>query len=453
MSVFPRLWQRIFVCCLLAVLVSQGIMITVFQYFGRTYVASSFLGEISQNTAASMEGQDLASIQTFISFSSRDSKGIWLEGTGESKGQILAGTPAPQFEKTRQSIKTTPYANTQVTLYTPENDSLPRFASIPVNLQNGPAILYISSFNHNPPPLGLARLPLFTIACLSGAGLSLWSARYISRPLQTLCKEVLCMAQGNLDTPVTKKGRDEVADVAGAVETLARNLSHTLTSMKELLGNISHELRSPLTRIHIDIALLEEKLARLSQTEIKEAAFVHITAMQKEMALMESLVEDTLQNSRLDLQREICLEPVAFSELCAEMLRRHITDLNKTSIHLEAYISPDIWIQGEEMLLCRMVENLLENAIKYTEPHGQLVIRLTRSHNTVTLRMENSCKPVPEERLPRLFEPFYRGDVPTGNGVGLGLALVEKIARIHHGTIHAENGTIGLAFVVEIEGE
>lgn len=450
MNIFPRLWQRIFVCCLLAVLVSQGITFAVFQYFGKSYMATTFLGEISQNVAASMEGKDLASVQTFITFSSRDSRGVWVEGTGEQAGQVLAGKVPPRFEKARETMHGAPLSGTLVTLYTPQGERLPRFASLPVQLQDGQVTLYVSAFNHNPPPMGLALLQLFTIACLAGAALSLWSARHISRPLQTLCDEVLYMSQGNLDTSITQEGKGEVADVAGAVQELAKNLSSTITSMRELLGNISHELRSPLTRIHIDVALLEEKLARLEQPEQREAALVHVAAMQKEMALMESLVEDTLQNSRLDLQREFCLEPVAFSELCAEMLRRHAPVLQNAHIRVEHYLTPDIYIQGEEMLLCRMVENLLENAAKYTDENGTLVIRLASAHNTVTLRMENSCKPLPEERLTRLFEPFYRGDVPTGNGVGLGLALVEKIIRIHNGTIHAENGAIGLAFVVQL---
>lgn len=277
-----------------------------------------------------------------------------------------------------------------------------------------------------------------------GVVLAFWMARRVSNPLRTLRGEVMEIAGGNLEKRVTVNGKDEITDVAVAVNHMADNLAKHIRSMKELVANISHEMRSPLARMQVTLAMLEEDTAQ------DKAAASRVALLGEELSHMNKLIGATLLSSKLDLQntRELT-EKVAFSELCAEMCRRHTPVFTGKNVKFSHSVQENLTFTGDETLLATLVSNLLDNAAKYTEAGGQVFLRLVKFDDKALLEVENTHQPLPEPLLAHIFDPFYRGNtIATGTGVGLGLSLVEKIAALHHGTAMAFNTETGVVFSV-----
>lgn len=178
----------------------------------------------------------------------------------------------------------------------------------------------------------------------------------------------------------------------------------------------------------------------------------HVHSMQKEIDHMERLIGSSLLTNKLALlQQEVQLVPVALSELCTEMIRRHEPLMHSKGISVTRTIQSDLWVKGDESLLCMVLSNLLDNATKYTDEGGEVRCALCLEQKMIRFTVENSHEPIAKEDLAAIFDPFYRG-LGTGydDGVGLGLALVEKIVTIHKGSVTAKNSETGLLFTIQL---
>jgi signal transduction histidine kinase len=281
------------------------------------------------------------------------------------------------------------------------------------------------AFMLRPPPvpgggvgLGVAMVVLF-IAVAIGA----WPVvRRLTRRLEALQRGVERFGAGELKQRVDDSGHDEVAAVAASFNHAAERIEQLVHSHQSLLANASHELRSPLARLKMAVAMLEgaspEQRARLKKeidTNIGE---------------LDALVEEVLLASRLDAQR--ALE------------RRDSVDLlavaAEEASHVGATVhgSSPIALKGDERLLRRALRNLLENARRYGG--GDIDVILERQGASAAVRVCDRGPGVPEAMRERIFEPFFRlpGHAEREGGVGLGLSLVKQIAERHGGAVRCE---------------
>jgi two-component system sensor histidine kinase CpxA len=223
-------------------------------------------------------------------------------------------------------------------------------------------------------------------------------ARRVSNPLKSLRGEVMEIAGGNLEKRVTVNGKDEITDVAVAVNHMADNLAKHIRSMRELVANISHEMRSPLARMQVSLAMLEEDTAG------NKAAASRTALLAEELAHMNKLIGATLLSSKLDLQGEREMtETVAFSELCEEMCRRHAPVFAGKNMAFTHTVQKGLSFAGDETLLTTLVSNLLDNAAKYTEPGkneqgghesgGHLSLKLSEFDGKALLEVKNTHAP------------------------------------------------------------
>lgn len=286
-----------------------------------------------------------------------------------------------------------------------------------------------------PAPLVIAGVPL--PSPLRGAGLVVVLAvlfaaiaagafpvvRRLTRRLEALQQGVERFGAGTLSHRVDASGRDEVAAVAASFNRAADRVEALLKSHQSLLANASHELRSPLARLKMALALIEdagpaqrEALRREIETNIGE---------------LDGLVEEVLLASRLDAQAtgEV-VEEVELLGLAAEEAARIGVSVQAD----EATVS----VLGEERLLRRAVRNLLENAQRYGGDEVSLQVR--RSGRSVELLVCDRGPGVPEPMRERIFEPFFRlpGHAEREGGVGLGLSLVRQIALRHQGSVRCD---------------
>lgn len=273
--------------------------------------------------------------------------------------------------------------------------------------------------------------------------------RRLTQRLETLRAGVERWGEGDLSARVPVQGRDEVAFLAERFNAAAQRVQSLLQSHKTLLANASHELRSPLARIRMGLALLDDGVSPGQRREIE-----------RNIAELDELIDEILLASRLDLADPNDaaalgpLEEVDLLGLAAEECARTGATLEVADGLLPAVL------QGHARLLRRLLRNLLENARRYGLRDGDpasvtLALAATPAQGGAPggwLLSVSDCGPgVPPEQRERIFQPFYRlpGASEREGGVGLGLALVRTIAERHGGRVSCEAAASGGAkFVV-----
>src|SRR5688500_9675135 len=270
-----------------------------------------------------------------------------------------------------------------------------------------------------PPGLGLlALLALLFVAVALGA---YPVVRSLTRRLESLQRGVERFGAGSLGQRVDESGRDEVAKVARSFNQAAERVETLVRSHQSLLANASHELRSPLARMKMAIAMLPQ--AEGAQRDaLRNEVEVNI-------AELDALVEEVLLASRLDAGAwALKREPVELLGLAAEEGAR-----------VDAQVGGEpVSVSGDERLLRRALRNLLENARRYGA--GAIDAIVERDAHSVRMRVCDRGPGVPEAFRERIFEAFFRlpGHAEREGGVGLGLSLVRQIAERHGGNVRCE---------------
>ncbi|UCH47827.1 MAG: HAMP domain-containing histidine kinase [Betaproteobacteria bacterium] len=241
--------------------------------------------------------------------------------------------------------------------------------------------------------------------------------RRITRRLENLQTSVDALGAGALDARVRVEGKDEVANLASSFNRAAERIEKLVNSQRQMLATASHELRSPLTRMRMALELLE----RENRPELRDQ-------LKKDIAELDDLVGEILLATRLQAIEE--LERSAPVDLLALLVEE--------ASRFGATVSGDAaTVHGDARLLRRMIRNLLDNAQRHSG--GSEVKASVESIDDATnvLRVEDRGPGIPEQERERIFEPFYRveGTRETGEGFGLGLALVRQIAQRHGGDV------------------
>jgi signal transduction histidine kinase len=308
-------------------------------------------------------------------------------------------------------------------------------------------------------------LPRLSLAALSALLVSIviawWLASTITRPMIQITHASEEIARGNLDPDLTlPETNDEVGRLSKAFTTMAREVALSHRAMRDLLANVSHDLRTPLTSISgFAGALLD---GTLSGTEgAREAGRI----IGEEAERMRRLVEDLLYLGRIQsgdvaLQRD----PVDLAELARAAQARFLFRAHEGGIHFEVRAPAPVQILGDSHRIGQVLDNLVENAFKFTPPAGTVTLtadieggrpssalRQSRAPRTAVLTVHNSGSYISPEEAERVFERFYQVDKARAGdrGSGLGLAIAREIVQAHGGRINLESTTqTGTKFVV-----
>ena len=240
--------------------------------------------------------------------------------------------------------------------------------------------------------------------------------RRLTRRLENLQRGVRAWGGGDLSARVPVQGRDEVAQLAQSFNTAAARIESLMQSHKSLLAYTSHELRTPLTRLRLSL----ETLTTPTPAAAREVA---ARAAKHDLAELDALIDDILLSSRLDAApgQSVHVEELDLLALVAEEAARFDVEVHGDWITL----------QGDERLLRRAVRNLLDNAHRHA-PGSPPQVSLTAVDGGGIIRVCDQGPGIPSADAQRIFEPFERLS-GRGEGTGLGLALVRRIARQHGG--------------------
>lgn len=308
-------------------------------------------------------------------------------------------------------------------------------AIVPLAFPNGDGQLhYFTEPLEGPPSLGLRVIPLVLLV----VGISsVLLARSLLRPLQELGKAARALGTGDLAARARLDRRDELGDVSRAFDEMAERVAQLLRAEKELIANISHELRTPLARIRVALDLAAEGDADVARESLAEIA--------EDLNELERLIEDVLTAARLELAEAgpssgippLRVAPVDTRELVEHAAARFRSAHPKRPLvlKLDEHLPQ---VEGDRVLLRRVVDNLLENAHKYTDaPDATIELSARHDHNVI-IEVADSGIGISAEDLPKVFRPFFRADKSRSRatgGLGLGLALAKRIADAHHGSL------------------
>jgi signal transduction histidine kinase len=256
-------------------------------------------------------------------------------------------------------------------------------------------------------------------------------ARHLSRPLERIQAVVRRVAAGELSSRVggdLVARRDEYGRLAEDFDRMAARIEGLVNSRDQLLHDVSHELRAPLSRLRFALELAREDRSE----ELLERA-------DREIARIDALVGELLALARLDHATDRALPQVEVDALMQDVLDAEQPQAEHAGVKLAAVLEP-LKSPGDSEGLRRAFENVLRNALRHAPSGGAVDVALSRERDEVVLRIADRGPGVAPEELGRLFEPFFRGQAASGReGHGLGLAIVARVMRAHRGRAEARN--------------
>jgi two-component system sensor histidine kinase CpxA len=273
---------------------------------------------------------------------------------------------------------------------------------------------------------------LWLAAALVALAVLLWIplVRQLTRPIGQMQAATRQIAQGRFDVRVDQSRSDEIGQLGRAINDMAARLALLVAGQRRLLGDISHELRSPLARLQVALDLLEQTADERQRAYVRDAS--------EEVEQMSNLVGELLAVARAEASpAKVQRQSAALRPIAEQAARREGGD---AEVRLD--IDPALTALVDPQLLARALANVVRNAVRYAAPAGPVEIAATRRGGEILLEVRDSGPGVPAESLPRLFEPFYRPttDRDRGRGgAGLGLAIVKTCVEACGGAVGARN--------------
>ncbi len=273
-----------------------------------------------------------------------------------------------------------------------------------------------------------------------GLGLALFWAvgsRWLVRPLRELLGSVERIGRGDLASTVPAVGKDELGALAAGMEQMRGKLLDRERELQMMLAGIAHEVRNPLGGIELFAGLLAEDLAGDAEK------LGHVRKVQRELGHLKRVVEDFLGYAR---EQKLEKEPVQSRALLAELAELAQADAEARSVKLEV-LGEDFSFQADVGSLRRALLNLVRNAIQASPQGGNVRLEARRQGERVVLRVADEGPGIKPEERARLFTPFH---TTKEKGLGLGLALVRRIAEAHGGVARLAESERGATFEIEL---
>jgi two-component system, OmpR family, sensor kinase len=354
----------------------------------------------------------------------------------DPEGEDLLGRPLPQrFEQLLRSRSFRPHS-------APSNFRPPQFTSNLVAADGSELrLLFVRT---RVTVLGILTWPatqvaVLTLSILAAAATSLLLARYLSSPIVRLQRASRSLAAGALETRVGgpfNRRKDEVGILARDFDAMAERLQALVNDKDTLLRDVSHELRSPLARLRVALALAQRKANDASQSDLGR--------IEQEAERLDALVGQILMLARLRSPLAGRHEVIKLDELVEEVVANARFEYPDVELTLETKELPNI--SGDRVELTSAIENVIRNALLHAGASGPVRVTLEATGRDMKIRVTDRGPGVAAKDLQRIFEPFYRVDPSRDHqrsGYGLGLAIAASVIARHKGRVQARNGADG----------
>jgi two-component system sensor histidine kinase CpxA len=269
--------------------------------------------------------------------------------------------------------------------------------------------------------------------------------RGITRAISQMTRATEKIAEGQFEVRSQVSRQDELGELSDSINQMAVRLSGFVTGQKRFLGDIAHELCSPIARIQVALGILEQRADEKQAENLKD--------LREEVEQISGLVNELLSFSKASLAKAaIKLKPVSVWKLVDKTVSRECGGAEDVEVKVD--VPEDLQVLADPDLCLRAVGNILRNAIRYAAKAGPITIAARREGDAVVIAIEDCGPGIPEEAIAQIFDPFFRVDTSrdreTG-GVGLGLAIVKTCIESCGGTVSCENrASCGLRVMVRL---
>ena len=275
---------------------------------------------------------------------------------------------------------------------------------------------------------------LLIMSLVLGVGISLIVGKNVSRPIEDMKKATTEIAKGNFNVKIPTVKNKTINEIIENFNTMAQELKSIETLKADFISNVSHEFKTPLSIIQT----YTKAIAKPGISEVVKARYMAV--IENNIKKLTTLTTNILALSKLENQK-IELEKTSF--LLDEQIRQCILSLEPKwkakNISFNLNLDKTKFL-GSEDLTAQVWQNLLDNAIKFSNPGGFISVSLKSNNNQIVARITDTGIGIPENKLPRIFDKFYQADTShSSSGNGLGLALVKQIIESFGGTITAES--------------
>ena len=276
---------------------------------------------------------------------------------------------------------------------------------------------------------------------------SILVSRRMASPMVAIARGVEAIRAGNLETRLAVRSNDEIGEIAQAVNELVDRVNADITKLKKLerirtefLGNVSHELRTPLFSLQGFLETLINGAVddRAVNRDFLQKAYAHATRL-------DALLGDLITISQIESgEMQMSFRYFPLKEFLNGVVNDFalLAEKHKVTLKVESGQEGTIDVYGDKERLAVAIGNLIENAIKYNRPGGEVVVSSRKQDGRVRISVSDSGVGIAAEHLPRIFERFYRVDKNRSRdvgGTGLGLAIVKHIVEAHGGEVHVES--------------
>jgi two-component system sensor histidine kinase CpxA len=296
--------------------------------------------------------------------------------------------------------------------------------------------------------------PQLPVAIAVGGATTFVLVLLFTRPLVRMRQAARALAQGNLSTRVNEPARqprffkeDEFQALVHDFNHMAERLESLVSAQRLLLQDVSHELRSPLARLSVALELAREDA-------VPEMA-AHLNRIERETARLNQLIGQLLTLSSMEaIEKVDNFEAVSLNQLVRQMIPDAEYEARQRQCSVVFRANEECVIRGNRELLYRAVENVVRNAIRYTDAGSEVEIRIAAVQDQggrgAIIEVSDQGPGIPQAEINAIFRPFYRLDrarSPETGGFGVGLAITERAVKLHEGELHAFNRTGGGATI------
>ncbi|MDQ0270449.1 sensor histidine kinase [Cytobacillus purgationiresistens] len=271
------------------------------------------------------------------------------------------------------------------------------------------------------------------------------STKYIVKPISKLNEATAIIADGRFGIQLNTSQKDEIGELSASFMKMARKLDKANEMRKEFISNISHDIQSPLSNIKGYLNLFKKKTL-----SAEERDYIHV--VEGEVDRLSNLTNQLLLLSSIDTKKDLVnRSSFDISDQIKLVIKQNQWYLEEKGI-MVSYALPPFQYTGDPSLLYSIWENLMTNAIKYSDENGEIDIRLEEKADSVHIHFQDDGIGLTNAEIERIFERLYRADISRNRavkGTGLGLAIVQSIIELHDGKIFVESEkTKGTTFTI-----
>jgi signal transduction histidine kinase len=274
------------------------------------------------------------------------------------------------------------------------------------------------------------------LAVLLAAAVGVWVSRRFSAPIESLTQTTTQMAEGNLSARSRIERQDEFGLLANSFNQMAESIETKVAALQRFVTDAAHELHTPLTALRINLELIDDK---------------HVPRALEKIERMDDLTRSLLDLSKIEaLASEVQFEDIDLALLLREFIEPISSRAEQAELGSDLDIVGDSFeVRGDKAQLRTLIQNLLDNAIKFTPAGGEVHVELVEQDDVVQLAVTDNGIGIPEDDLPHLFSRFHRGrNASAYPGSGLGLAIVKTIVDQHQAAIDVKSQTNETSFII-----